>query len=483
MNRVTANGPMFLSRNARAHECHERKGHRADAITVGRRETRSCGVMAMLIALLLPMTTAIAQVAIFGERVYPVDGPVIENGVVIIEGGKITAVGEAADTAVPDGLERLEAAVVTPGLVDAHSTVGVSGILNYDHDQDQLERSKPIQPELRALDAYNCREPLVDWVRSFGVTTMQTGHAPGELISGQLMIVKSFGRTVDDAALVPASAVAATLASQARKGGGKSPGTRGKMMAMLRQAFLNAQDYRKKHEKAEKADGSKNDASASSDQDSDADSGGDDADDDSNESGGDDTKDKKKSPARSLSDEVLVRVLEGELPLLVTAQRAQDIANALRLAREFDLKLILDGAAESYLLVDRIREAGVPVIIHPSMARAYGDLQNMSFETAAMLVNAGVKVAFQSGYESYVPKTRVLLFEAGIGAANGMSFDQALRAITLAPAEIMGVADRVGSLTVGKDGDVALYDGDPFEYTTHCVGVVGEGKVISRARR
>ncbi|MGB0715297.1 MAG: amidohydrolase family protein [Phycisphaerae bacterium] len=397
-----------------------------------------------------------AQVAIYGDKVYPVDRPVIENGVVIIEGGKITAVGAAGVVAVPEGLEKLEAPVVVPGLVDAHTTVGVSGVLNYDHDQDQLERSAPIQPELRALDAYNCREPLVEWVRSFGVTTLQTGHAPGELISGQLMIVKSFGRTVDDAAIVPSSAVAATLASQARKSGGKSPGTRGKMMAMLRQAFLNAQAYAKKQATA---------------------------DDDAKEPDAEGEKKDKRASTRSLSDEVLVRVLKREIPLLVTAHRAQDIANALRLAVEFDIRLILDGAAEAYLLVDRIRAADVPVLIHPPMVRAYGDLQNMSFETASTLINEGVKVAFQSGYESYVPKTRVLLFEAGIAAANGLSFDQALRAITLTPAEILGIDQRVGSLTAGKDGDVALYDGDPFEYTTHCVAVVGEGRVIFRGRR
>ncbi|MHC5111027.1 MAG: amidohydrolase family protein [Planctomycetota bacterium] len=385
----------------------------------------------------------VAQVAIFGDRVYPVDGTMIENGVVVIENGKITAVGAASSTVVPDGLQRMTAPVVTPGFVDAHSTVGFSGILNYNHDQDQLERSTPMQPELRAIDAYNCREQLVEWVRSFGVTTMHTGHAPGELISGQTMIVKTFGNTVEDAAVIESAALAVTLAGSARKGGGKSPGTRGKMMAMLRQQFIKAGEYQRKIEKAEEG----------------------------------------KEPARDLKMEVLGRVLSGDLPIMITANRAQDIASALRLASEFDLQLMLDGAAESYLLIDRIKKAKIPVLIHPTMARAHGEMQNMSFETAAKLIHAGIPVAFQSGYESYVPKTRVLVFEAGIAAAHGLTFDEALHAITLAPAQIFGIDGRVGSLTVGKDGDVALFDGDPFEYTTHCLAVIGEGAVINTGPR
>jgi len=131
------------------------------------------------------------------------------------------------------------------------------------------------------------------------------------------------------------------------------------------------------------------------------------------------------------------------------------------------------------LLIDEIKEAGVPVIVHPLMIRAYGDYKNFSFETPAKLAAAGIPVALQSGYESYVPKIRVVLYEAAIAAANGMTFDQALGTITIEAAKILGIDKRVGSLAVGKDGDVALYDGDPFEYTSHCVGVVIEGKVVS----
>ena len=191
----------------------------------------------------------------------------------------------------------------------------------------------------------------------------------------------------------------------------------------------------------------------------------------------------EEHPPRDLGLEVLARVLNKEVPLLVTAQRAQDIATALRLKKEFDARIILDGASESYLLIDEIKAAGVPVVIHPSMARMNGQLENASFETAARLRAAGIDIALQSGYEGYVPKTRVVLFEAGIAAANGLSFEEALRAITIDAARIIGVDGRVGSIAVGKDGDLALYDGDPFEYTTHCTATVINGAVVHDSPR
>ncbi|MEQ8786143.1 MAG: amidohydrolase family protein [Pirellulaceae bacterium] len=389
---------------------------------------------------------ASAQVAVHGETVYTMAGEPIKDAVVVIRKGKIAAIGKAGDVAIPKGFRVLRAKVVTPGLVDAHSVVGLAGILNYNHDQDQLERSNPVQPQLRAIDAYNSSEELIAWVRSFGVTTLHTGHGPGELISGQTMIVKTVGNTIDDALIAPSAAVAATISPLAEKSGADSPGTRGKMIAMLRAEFLKAQEYRQKQQAAKK--------------DKDAD-----------------------PPSRDLKLEALTQVLDGKLKLMVTADRAQDIASALRLAKEFDIDLWLDGAAESYLLIDDIKRAGVPVLIHPTMVRAVGEKENMSFETASKLVKAGIPVALQSGFESYVPKTRVVLFEAGMAAANGLTFEQALATITIDAARILGIDNRVGSLAVGKDGDVALYNGDPFEYTTHCIGVVINGEVVSETVR
>jgi imidazolonepropionase-like amidohydrolase len=156
---------------------------------------------------------------------------------------------------------------------------------------------------------------------------------------------------------------------------------------------------------------------------------------------------------------------------------------ALRLAREFDLDMVLSGASEAYLVLDALREAEVPVILHPTMARASGERENLSFETAARLAEAGIPFAIQSGYEGYVPKTRVVLFEAAIAAAHGLGRDRALRAVTLDAARILGLDGRLGSLTPGKDADLVLFDGDPFEYTSHVCAVVIDGRVVEETCR
>jgi imidazolonepropionase-like amidohydrolase len=405
------------------------------------------------LAALLPLSPAAQSqdIAVRGQTVYPVSGAPIENGVVVVRDGKITAVGPASRVRIPDGIDVVDAAVVIPGLIDAHSVVGLAGYLNQPHDQDQLEHSEAIQPELRAIDAYNTREVLIEWLRSFGVTTVHTGHAPGEVISGQTMITKTTGDTVAESVIVPLAMVAATLGEGAvvpEENGRKSPGNRSKAVAMLRAEFVRAETY------AEKM--------ASPD---------------------DRTDNDKGPPSRDLRLEALSAVLRREIPLLVTAHRHNDIMTALRIQQEFGVRLILDGAAEAYLVLDEIKAANVPVLAHAAMARAYGETENMSFTTPASLAEAGIPFAFQSGFEPYVPKTRVVLFEAAVAIQHGLSFDRALAGLTIEAAKILGIEDRVGSLEVGKDGDLALYDGDPFEYTSHAIGTVIDGVRVSDLSR
>jgi imidazolonepropionase-like amidohydrolase len=376
-----------------------------------------------------PGHTPLQRFAVRAETLYTMAGKPIENGVVIVRDGKIEAVGKVD---VPEGLEVVRAKVVTPGLIDAHATVGLTGVLNVPHDQDQLEKSSPMQPELRALDAYHPRDPLVEWVRGLGVTTMHTGHGPGALISGQTMVVKTHGRSVDADVVRPLAMVAVTLADSGRSRDGKAPGTRAKSVAMLREKLLEAKAYAARRER---------DDSASTD----------------------------------LGLETMARVLAKEVPLLVTAHRAHDLASALRVAEEFDIEVVLDGAAEAYLMLPRIEQAGCWVLPHPAMARSRGDLENGTMELARLLADAKVPFAMQSGYEAYVPKTRVVLWETAISVMHGLAHERALRAMTIDAARLCGVDQRVGSLAVGKDADLALFDGDPFEYTSHCLGVVIDG--------
>ncbi|HEV2130603.1 MAG TPA: amidohydrolase family protein, partial [Longimicrobiaceae bacterium] len=335
------------------------------------------------------------------------------------------------------------ARVVTPGLIDARTVVGLAGYLNQPHDQDQLDRSNPIQPELRAIDAYNAEEELVGWLQGFGVTALHTGHAPGALVSGQTMVVKTRGSHVGEALVDSATMVVFTLGPEVSGNfPNRAPGTRAKGVAMLRTELLKAQEYARKQRGPA-----------------------------------------AQRPARDLSLETLARVLSGELPALITAQRASEILTALRLQQEFGFELVLDGAAESYLVIDEIKRAGVPVILHPTMVRPGGETENATVETAKKLRDAGITVALQSGFEGYVPKTRVVLFEAAIAAANGLSFEEALRTITIDAARVIGQEQRLGSLERGKDGDVVLFDGDPFEYTSHVCAVIIEGRVVSEACR
>ncbi|MEL7238921.1 MAG: amidohydrolase family protein [Planctomycetota bacterium] len=391
--------------------------------------------LAVLVA--VPAPALAEPLAIRGDLVHTMAGDAIKDGVVLIDDGKITAVGPAEDVEIPQGTKTLTAAVVTPGFIDARATVGLTGILNQSGDQDQLDTSSAMQPELRAIDAINMRDPLIDYVRGFGTTTVHTGHAPGELISGQTAIIKLRGDTIEEAVFVSKAMVAATLGNGARRD--NNPGTRGKMVAMLRQELLKARDYAKKL----------------------------------------DDDDDKNDPAANLKLAALADVLAKKSPLLVHAERAQDISSAIRLAEEFGFDLVLDSAAEAHMVTEQIAEAGVPVFVHPLMQRAVGERENQSFETPQTLKNAGVSFALQTGFEAYVPKVRVLLFEAQMAAAHGLSPTDTLAAITIQPATLLGIDDRVGSLEVGKDADLVLFDGDPLEYTSHAIATIVDGEVLS----
>ena len=405
------------------------------------------------------MAIAAQPVVIQAKRVLTAAGQTIENGTVVCVDGKILAIGKTGEVTIPENATILKSEFVMPGMVDVRTCAGLSGILNVKHDSDQIERSSPLQPELRAIDAYNPREELVEYLRSFGVTTIHTGHAPGELISGQTLIAKTIGNTIEEALMVDGRAIAATLSEASTKTGKTSPGTRGKQMAMLRALFIEAQEFQAKR------DAKANPKPTASDGKSD---------------GKGQDKEKEAEPiARNLRLESLVEVLAGRKALLITADRAQDIASAIRLSEEFKLRIWLDSAADCHLMIPQIKAAGISVLLHPSMARASGEKENLSFQSASKLHAAGIPFAIQGGFESYVPKVRVVLFEAAIAAAHGLSYDAAIESITISPARILGIQDRVGSLEVGKDADLALYDGDPLEYTTHCIGVVINGQVAS----
>lgn len=398
--------------------------------------SRFKAILTSILLIVSLSSSALAQVAVRGETIYTMDGRVIKDGVVLTNNGKIESVGPASSVRIPSGYRVVTAKVVTPGLIDAHSVIGLAGYMNQPHDQMQVEGSSPIQPELRAIDAYNAEEELVDWVRSLGVTTIHTGHAPAALISGQTMIAKTVGDNVDQATARPLAMIAVTIGQGAMNSGGKPPGTSAKQAAMLREILIKASNYGKKED----------------------------------------------SP-RDLKLEALKKVIDKEIPLLVTAHTSRDIMTALRIADEFDINIVLDGASEAHMVLEEIKASGFPVILHPTMYRAGGETENLSMATAKKLLDEGIPFALQSGYETYVPKTRVVLFEAGQLVAYGLTFEQALATITIDAAKILGMDSRIGSIKVGKDADLAMYDGDPFEYATHCTGTMIDGVMVSDITR
>ncbi len=392
---------------------------------------RSASLMSLCALWLIFGTVANAQIAVKGETVWTMAGDPITNGVVLIKDGKIEAVGPAASVNIPANYRVLSAKVVTPGLIDAHTVIGLNGYLNQPHDQMALDGGASFQPELRATDAYNAQELLVEVVRQYGITTIHTGHQPGALASGQTMIAKTWGKNVDEATIVPTAMIAVTLGPGANAQG-RSPGTRAKQASMLRAELIKAQENLAKTEQP-----------------------------------------------KDLKSQIMARVIKREIPLLVTAEAAQDISTAIRIAKEFNIKIVLDGVADGHLITNEIKASGFPVIVHATMARPGGDRSNVSVENASKLRASGIPVALQSGYEGYVPKTRIVLFEAAMAAANGLSQRDALATITIDAAKILGIDARVGSIAIGKDADIAMYDGDPFEFTSHCTGTIINGKLVS----
>jgi imidazolonepropionase-like amidohydrolase len=393
-------------------------------------------LLLLAFGLLLPGSPqALAQHAILAETIHTVSGGTLRDGVILLRDGVIQQVGPAANVSIPEGYTLHRAVVVTPGLIDGRSVVGLSGLLNVPADQQQLETSAPVQPELRAFDAYDADEELVAYLRSQGITTIHTGHAPGAVVSGQTMVAKTRPGNVETVTLIPAKMLAITL------GGGisgefKSPGTGAKTVAMLREELLKARHWLDKQEKAD-------------------------------------------APREgNLRMEALSRLLTGEYKALVHAHTAVDIQSAFRLADEFGLSLVLEGAAECYLFMDELKSRGAELILHPTMARAYGERKNLNLGTAALLAEEGIPFSLQSGYEAYVPKTRVVRYEAAMAAAYGLPFEEALRSITITPARILGLDARLGSIEVGKDADLVLYDGDPFEHLTRVCKVFIDGELV-----
>lgn len=382
------------------------------------------------------------RLVIYASRIHTAAHGTINDGAILVENGVLRYVGRRDQFRHPENAAVLTAREVTPGLIDAHTVVGLSGKLNIPADQDQDEVSDPNQAELRVFDSFNPNEPLLQFLREQGVTIVHAYPGRANVLAGQTGIFRTYGSTAEKMAVrFPAGMLVNLGEIPKQTYPSKTPLTRMATASLVRNALTQAQAYLRKRDAA---------------------------------------KDEDKRPPRNLKHEAFEPVLSGKIPLIVSANRADDLCTALRLAKEFKVKAVLDLATEGYLVADCIVEARVPVVVHPTMERVGSNMEtyNAHLGNAAVLADRKVLIAIGTAFEGYVPKTRVVRYEAAMAMVNGLGRDSALRAITLDAARILGIDDRFGSLEVGKVADLVLYDGDPFEHATHVTHTISEGRIV-----
>jgi imidazolonepropionase-like amidohydrolase len=382
-----------------------------------------------MIAFLLAQT-----IAITGGTVYPVSGPKIENATVLIRDGRIAAVG--ASVAVPAGATRIDASGkwVTPGFIDGAGQMGLREIGAVDNTNESAFRGNDVAASFNVLEGINPASSLIAVNRMEGITT--TLAVPtGNLIWGQAVLIDLDGATIEAMRVKSPTAMVADLSEGSKAAGG---GSRAGVAQRLRRVLDDAREYATRRADYRRAQIQPLSASAA-------------------------------------DLEALQPVLRGELPLLVVANRRSDIETALRIAKEYKLRLILAGVAEGWMIAGEIAAAGVPVLVEPLDNIPSYDALGIRYENAPLLAKGGVKVALM---ETATENTRDLRQQAGNAVASGMPWEQALRAVTLTPAEIFGVADRYGSLESGKVANVVIWTGDPFDFSTGVEHVFIRGREI-----
>jgi len=349
---------------------------------------------------------------------------------------------------------------VMPGLIDAHCHVGLfpDGI-GWEH-ADGNEMTDPVTPHMRAIDAIHPGEPAFKELLAAGVTTVFTGPGSGNLVGGQAACIKTVPRpSVEQMVLLEPAGMKMALGENPRRAYGeqkKTPSTRMGNAAVLRAALVDAQNYLEKWRRYEADQAAYQTKAAAGDEEAEA----------------------PKQPERDLKLEALGKVLRREMKARIHAHRADDILTAMRIADEFGLDLTIEHATEGYKVADILAAKGVPVTAGPILfSRTKYELKDMTPRNPGAMAKAGVKVAIQTDEMSAV---KYLAINAALAVREGMPEDQALKAITINAAEIIGVADRVGSLDVGKDADVVVFSGHPFDYRTVPEVVLVDGVVVYR---
>jgi imidazolonepropionase-like amidohydrolase len=372
-----------------------------------------------------------AVTAIVGGRIVPIDGDPIDGGTLLIEDGRISALG-GAELPVPEDATIVDAVGkwVLPGFIEAHGHLGVHEEGEGWAGNDTNELTDPVSSHVRAIDAINPDEP--GWRDAIigGVLAVNVNPGSGNPIGGQTVALKSWGGTVDDRVLREPAGIKSALGENPKRVYGdkqQTPSTRLGTAAVIRGAFVEAANYL-----------AKIDAEAAK------------------------PEHERRPVERDLKLEALGRVLRREIPWRQHVHRADDIATALRIAEEFGYELVIDHGTEAHLIADKLSARGVPVIIGPLLAsRSKVELRNRSLANPGRLHKAGVTIAITTDHP--VVPINFLVHQATLAVKEGLDRDAALRALTVNPARILGIDDRLGSLAVGKDADLCVWSGDPLD--------------------
>jgi imidazolonepropionase-like amidohydrolase len=414
-----------------------------------------------------PSTSSAETVVLKGGKLLTISHGVIENGVVVMENGKITAVG-AASTAIPRNAKVIDVTGMTvyPGLIDSETHLGLIEISAERMTDDRVETSDEIMPHMHVSEAFHAETAVIPVTRINGITNAIVAPASQDTLPGQDSFIQLAGPSAQEMLLVRDVAMPLNFTGRQRRNesfqNSKFPSTRMGMAAQLRQAFLDAQDYDQKVAAYEKKKGGSSDEKS-------------DKADKSEKSGA------GSPPKRDLKLEALLPYLHGQKPVVLAAEEPNDLLTALDLAHEFHLKIILNHITHSVSLLDKIAATGFPVIVGPIYEQPKeSERYDAVFKLPAELAKRGVKIAFAT-YDAH--NVRNLPYAAGYAVAFGLPHDEAMKALTLNPAQMWGVADRLGSLDVGKMANVVVANGDPLDVKTDVKHVFIGGAEIPLVNR